>query len=220
MDKKQVIENAKNFVMNKMKGESSGHDWWHVYRVWKTAVYIGKKEKADMFVVELAALLHDIADFKFHGGDDAVGAKISRKWLEKQGVNEEIIKHICDIVNNVSFKGIGVKSTIKTREGMAVQDADRLDAIGAIGVARGFMFAGSNGFKMHDPEIKPVSNLRAEQYKDFDRPTYTQINHFYEKLLHVKDLMNTEIGRKMAEDRHKFMQNFLDKFFKEWEGKE
>jgi uncharacterized protein len=216
MNKKQVIKNTEKFVKGKMSGEGSGHDWWHVYRVWKNAVNIGKKEKTDMFVVELGALLHDIADFKFHNGDDKVGAKVSREWLGSQKVDEEVIGHVCDIVNNVSFKGAGVKSGIRTREGMVVQDADRLDALGAIGVARTFAYGGSKGREFYNPEIKVVKHKSFEAYKNTNS---TSINHFYEKLLLLKDLMNTKTGRKMARERHKFLKQYLDRFFKEWDGK-
>ncbi|MDQ1283954.1 MAG: Phosphohydrolase [Patescibacteria group bacterium] len=215
MNKKQIIKDTEKFVKEKMAGEGSGHDWWHVYRVWKNAVHIGKKEKADMFIVELGALLHDIADFKFHNGDDTIGAKVSRVWLEKQGVDEEIIKDVCDIVKGVSFKGAGVKSEIKTLEGMVVQDADRLDAIGAIGIARVFAYGGAKGREMYNPVIKVTKHKSFEEYKNADS---TSINHFYEKLLLLKNLMNTKTGKKMARGRHKFLEQYLNRFFKEWNG--
>lgn len=216
MDKKRLIKKTEEYVKDKMKGEGSGHDWWHIYRVWKNAVHIGKKERADMFIVELGALLHDIADFKFHNGDDTAGARVSREWLEKQGVDEEVIKHVCDIVKGASFKGAKVKSEIKTKEGMVVQDADRLDAMGAIGIARVFAYGGVKGKEIYNPEIKAVKHKSFEEYKNANS---TGINHFYEKLLLLKDLMNTKTGRKMAEERHKFLKQYLDRFFKEWNGK-
>lgn len=216
MNKKQIIKNTEKFVKDKMSGEGSGHDWWHVYRVWRNAVHIGKKEKADMFIVELGALLHDIADFKFHNGDDTAGARVSRAWLEKQGVDEETIKHVCDIVKGVSFKGAKVKSELKTKEGMVVQDADRLDALGAIGIARTFAYGGSKGREIYNPEIKVVKHESFEEYKNSNS---TSINHFSEKLLLLKDLMNTKAGEKMAEERHKFLKQYLDRFLKEWNGK-
>ena len=216
MNKKQVIENTKKFVMKEMKGEGSGHDWWHVYRVWKNAIHIGRKEKADMFVVELGALLHDIADFKFHNGDDTVGARVSREWLKKQKVVEETIKHICDIVSGVSFKGAKVKSKINTKEGMVVQDADRLDALGAMGIARTFAYGGSKGREIYNPEIKAVQHKTFKAYKNANS---TSINHFYEKLLLLKDLMNTKTGKRMAGERHQFLKQYLGRFLKEWEGK-
>ncbi len=215
MNKKQIIENTRKYVQGKMGVEGSGHDWWHVYRVWKTAIHIGKKEKTDMFVVELGALLHDIADFKFNNGDDTAGARVSRTWLEKQGVDEKIIKHVCDIVKGVSFKGAKVKSEIKTKEGMAVQDADRLDALGAIGIARTFAYGGAKGLEIYNPKIKSVKHKTFEEYKNSKG---SSINHFYEKLLLLKDLMNTKTGKKMAQERHKFLEQYLSRFFKEWNG--
>lgn len=215
MNKKQIIKNTEKFVKDKMSGEGSGHDWWHIYRVWRNAVHIGKEEKADMFIVELGALLHDIADFKFHNGDDTAGARVSKVWLEKQGVDEEIIKHVCNIVKGVSFKGAKVKSELKTKEGMVVQDADRLDALGAIGIARVFAYGGSKGREIYNPEIKVVKHKSFEEYKNANS---TSINHFSEKLLLLKDLMNTKSGKKMAVKRHKFLKQYLDRFLKEWNG--
>lgn len=216
MNKRQIIKNTEKYVKAEMGVEGSGHDWWHVYRVWKTAIHIGKKEKVDMFVVELGALLHDIADFKFNDGDDTAGARVSRDWLEKQRVDEEIIKHVCDIVKGVSFKGAKVKSEIKTKEGMVVQDADRLDAIGAIGIARTFAYGGATGTEIYNPEIRAVKHKSFEEYKNAKS---TSINHFYEKLLLLKDLMNTKTGKKMAQGRHKFLEQYLDRFIGEWNGK-
>jgi uncharacterized protein len=216
MNKKQIIKNTEKYVRAEMGAEGSGHDWWHVYRVWKTAVHIGEKEKVDMFVVELGALLHDIADFKFNDGDDTAGARVSRAWLEKQGVDEETTNHVCDIVKGVSFKGAKVKSEIKTKEGMVVQDADRLDAIGAIGVARVFAYGGVKGREIYNPKIKAKKHKSFEAYKNANG---TSINHFYEKLLLLKDLMNTKTGKKMAQRRHKFIEQYLDRFIKEWDGR-
>ena len=217
MNKDEVIKRTADYVKSKLDGESSGHDWWHTYRVWKTAVNIGKKEDADLFVVQLAALLHDIADWKFHSGDDSIGPKLAREWLEKLDVDENIISHVCEIIKGVSFKGAGVKSKIKTKEGMVVQDADRLDALGSIGIARAFAYGGHKGREIYNPNIKPEKHESFEQYKNNKGTT---INHFYEKLLLLKDLMNTPSARKIAEERHRFMEEYLDKFFKEWEGKD
>ena len=217
MNKDEVIKRTADYVKSKLSGEGSGHDWWHVYRVWNTAVEIGKKESADLFVVQLAALLHDIADWKFHAGDDSVGPKLSREWLEKLDVDENIISNVCKIIKEISFKGAGVKSKIKTKEGMVVQDADRLDAIGAIGIARAFAYGGHKGREIYNPNIKPEKHETFEQYKNNKGTT---INHFYEKLLLLKDLMNTSSARKIAEERHKFMEEYLDRFFKEWESKD
>jgi len=217
MNQNEIIKRTADYVKSKLDGEGSGHDWWHIYRVWKTAIEIGKKESADLFVVQLAALLHDIADWKFHAGDDSVGPKLAREWLEKLDVDENIISHVCKIIKQVSFKGAGVKSKIKTKEGMVVQDADRLDAIGAIGIARAFAYGGHKGREIYNPDIKPEKHETFEQYKNNKGTT---INHFYEKLLLLKDLMNTPSARKIAEERHDFMEQYLDKFFKECECKD
>lgn len=215
MDKHYIVEKTKEFVKAKMEGEGSGHDWWHVYRVWKSAVKIAEKENADMFVVELAALLHDIADWKFNDGDDSAGPEFAGQWLGILNVSGDIVSHVADIIKNLSFKGANVKSQMKTKEGMVVQDADRLDALGAIGIARTFAYGGFKGREIYNPGIKPVMHQTFEQYKSSTGPT---INHFYEKLLLLKDLMNTDTAREMAEKRHRFMEEYLDKFYKEWEG--
>ena len=217
MNKEEVIKRTADYVKSRLDGEGSGHDWWHVYRVWKTAVNIGEKECADFFVVQLAALLHDIADWKFHSGNDSIGPKLAREWLEKLDVDENIISHVCEIIKEISFKGAGVKSRIKTKEGMVVQDADRLDAIGAIGIARAFAYGGHKGREIYNPNIKPEKHETFEQYRNNKGTT---VNHFYEKLLLLKDLMNTETARKIAEERHNFMKEYLSRFFKEWEGED
>ena len=211
MDREKIIRQTEKFVQNKLNGESSGHDWWHVYRVWKNSVYIGREESADLFVIQLAALLHDIADWKFHCGNENIGPEVAREWLEKLHVEKDIISQVIDIVRDISFRGAGVKTPMK---GMVVQDADRLDAIGAIGIGRAFAYGGHNRREMYNPDIKPVMHQSFEQYKNNKGPT---INHFYEKLLLLKGLMNTETAKEIAEDRHKFMEQFLDRFFKEWE---
>lgn len=217
MDKKQkIINETTKYVRETLEGEASGHDWWHVYRVWKMAQYIGKKENANMFIVELAALLHDIADYKMHGGDDTVGPKVARKWLEKQCVDEEVISHVAKIIKEVSFKGAMVESKTNTLEGKIVQDADRLDAIGAIGIGRAFAYGGAKNREMHNPEIKPEFHTSFEEYKSNNSST---LNHFYEKLLILKDLMNTKSGKQIAQKRHEIMKKFLKEFFNEWEGK-
>lgn len=210
-----IIKLTKSHVRKLLEGESSGHDWWHVYRVWKNAVYIGKRENADLFVVQLAALLHDIADWKFHAGDDSVGPKMARRWLEKLQIDGGVISHVCEIMREMSFKGAGVKSGMKTREGMVVQDADRLDAIGAIGIARAFAYGGHKGREIYNPIIKPERHETFEQYK---KGGGTTINHFYEKLLLLKGRMNTKAAKKMAGERHRFMERFLKEFFNEWGG--
>ena len=216
MNNQEVIKKVAGMVRQKLEGEGSGHDWWHIYRVWKTAIHIGKEEKADMFVVELTALLHDIADWKFCGGDDTVGPKEARKILFKLEVSEEVIVHVCEIISTMAFKGAGVKSIVRTLEGKVVQDADRLDAIGAIGIARVFAYGGHKGRAIYDPEHKPVLHKTKEEYIKAEG---SSVNHFYEKLLLLKELMNTDSAKKIAKERHKFMEEYLDRFYKEWEGK-
>jgi len=216
MKQGDVIEKTKNYVRKKFSGESTGHDWWHIYRVWKMARKIGKKEKADMFIVELGALLHDIADFKFYSGDDTVGPRKASEWLRSLEVDDEEIKKVSHIIDNVSFKGAKVKSKMESLEGKIVQDADRLDAIGAIGISRTFAFGGSKHRPLYEPNVKPIIHKTFEEYKKGSAST---INHFYEKLLHVKDLMNTDTGKEIAQERHRFVEGYLKRFLEEWEGK-
>lgn len=207
---------TEEFVRRKLESESSGHDWWHVYRVRNNALLVADGECVDLFVVELAALLHDVADWKFHGGDMQVGPRVARQWLESLAVEEAVIAHVCEIIECVSFKGAGVETPMRTREGMVVQDGDRLDAIGAIGIARTFAYGGHKGRPMHDPDRQPESHETFEQYKHSNGPT---INHFYEKLLLLSQRMNTETARRIAEERHRFMEQFLERFYAEWEGR-
>lgn len=214
--KKQIIDRTIQFVRQKLEGEGSGHDWWHVYRVYKNALNLVASEKADEFIVSLGALLHDIADFKFHDGDTEVGPRAAREWLESLSVDEDIIKQVEYIVRNVSFKGAKIKSSMQTIEGKIVQDADRLDAIGAIGIARTFAYGGYKNREIYNPDIKPELHETFEKYKNNESHS---INHFYEKLLLLKDLMNTETGRKIAEERHKFMELYLQQFYDEWDGR-
>ncbi len=218
MNKNQIIKETAKIVKEKLYGEPTGHDWWHIYRVWKTAKKIAKKEgNVDMFIVQMGALLHDIDDWKFNNGDIHAGSRTARRILEKMKVDENYISAVCEIIDDVSFKGAGVKSKMKTKEGMIVQDADRLDAMGAIGIAR--CFATGTKFKreIYNPNKKPKFHKSFEEYK---KSKSTSINHFYEKLLLLKDLMNTKTAKKIAERRHKFMKEFLDEFFKEWDGKD
>lgn len=214
-EQEKIIQKIAEEVKQKLEGEGSGHDWWHVVRVWNTAKHIGNSEKTNIFIVELAALLHDIADWKFHNGDDTIGPKIARQILEKYSVSAEVVDEICDIIMNMSFKGAGVKTEMKTLEGKVVQDADRLDAIGAIGIARTFAYGGHKNRSMYDPGKKPSTHQSKEEYSNNESPT---INHFYEKLLLLKDRMNTKTAKELAEGRHKFMEEYLDRFFKEWDG--
>jgi len=214
MDKKTIISQTITFVKQQLKGDATGHDWWHVHRVWHMALTLAEKEGADLFVVQLAALLHDIADWKFHDGDDKKGEVIARQWLESLGLEEKVISHVCQIVSDISFKGAGVATNMKTIEGKVVQDADRLDAIGAIGIARAFAYGGYKKREMYNPEIKPLLHQSFEQYKNSEGTT---VNHFYEKLLLLKNRMNTQSALQIAEERHQFMEVFLDKFLKEWD---
>lgn len=217
MNNKQIIQQTADYLKEKMTGEGSGHDWWHVYRVWNNAVQIARQETADMFVVELAALLHDIADWKFHQGDEEAGPRAATEWLRKLSVEDAIIDQVCTIIREVTFKGAGVETRMTSKEGMIVQDADRLDAIGAIGIARAFAYGGSRHREIYNPGRTPENHETFEQYKS---SRGTTINHFYEKLLLLKDRMNTEPAKKIALERHKAMEEFLQQFFKEWEGKD
>jgi len=214
MKKKTIISQTITFVKQQLKGDATGHDWWHVHRVWHMALTLAEQEGADLFVVQLAALLHDIADWKFHAGDDKKGGVIARQWLESLGLEEKVIGHVCQIVSDISFKGASVATHMKTIEGKVVQDADRLDAIGAIGIARAFAYGGYKKREMYNPEIEPLLHQSFEQYKNSEGTT---VNHFHEKLLLLKNRMNTQSALKIAEERHQFMEVFLDKFLKEWD---
>ncbi len=214
-ERRELMDRTARYVRTTLSGEGSGHDWWHSYRVWKTAQRIGQSEGADLVVVELAALLHDIADWKAHGGDSTVGPQAAKQWLVSLQLDTSIIDHVCQIVADISFKGAGVEQPALSREGRVVQDADRLDAIGAIGIARAFAYGGAKGRLIHDPDVKPVQHQTAEAYL---RSVGTTVNHFYEKLLLLTDRMNTETGRAIAEKRHRFMEEYLRRFFEEWEG--
>jgi len=211
-----IVEQSAAHVKQRLTGEGTGHDWWHIERVRRAAVLIAKQENADLFVVELAALLHDISDWKFHGGDENAGPREARSWLEKIGVEKTVIDHVCEIIHDLSFKGAGVKAAMRTNEGMVVQDADRLDALGAIGIARAFAYGGHKNREIYNPDILPTLHKSFEEYKTANGTT---INHFYEKLLLLKDLMNTPTARAIAEERHAYMEAFLARFMKEWGGK-
>jgi uncharacterized protein len=216
MDKGSIIQKTADHVKEALSGESSGHDWWHIYRVWKNSIHIGKQEEADMFIVEMTALLHDLDDFKITGehSDDKKNAKA---WMMKQGVDEDTQEKVLHVIRNMSFTdNIGQRREL-SNEGKVVQDADRLDAIGAIGIARCFAFGGKKGRVLYEPDTPHDKELTSERYMKADGHT---INHFYEKLLLLKDLMNTEAGKKIAEGRHRFMEEYLDRFYKEWEGKD
>ncbi len=211
----KIIELTVAFVKQTLVDAEGGHDWWHIFRVWQLSKRIAETEKADMLVVELGALLHDIADAKFHNGDECVGPEKARNFLLSINVNEEIIIHVERIITNISFKGGRVIQQFKSLELDIIQDADRLDAIGAIGIARTFNYGGFKNREIYNPGIQPNLNLTKEEYKNSTAPT---LNHFYEKLLLLKDRMNTATGRKMAEQRHQFLELFLDEFYAEWDG--
>ncbi len=216
MKKKEIIKKTVEHIKSLLQTESSGHDWWHVYRVWKMAIRIAKNEKnIDLFIVEFAALLHDIADHKFYGGDLTIGPKKAKEWLLGLNVSVEITDHVASIISEISFKGANVATEMSTKEGMVVQDADRLDAVGAIGIARTFAYGGNKGREMYNPAVKSQMHDSFESYTNNNSPT---INHFYEKLLLLKDRMNTKTGKQIAEERHVYMQQYLDRFFNEWEG--
>jgi uncharacterized protein len=215
MDKEQLISLTANYVRTTLQGAEAGHDWWHINRVWNNAKLIGQTEQVDMFVVELAALLHDIADSKFHNGDEEVGPRTAGNFLKTLNLDDALIEHIQQIIRHMSFKaGFGEK-VFHSKEMDVVQDADRLDAIGAIGIARAFTYGGYKNREMYDPAIPPNLNMSKEEYKNTSAPT---INHFYEKLLLLKDKMNTATGKQIAQQRHDFMLQYLEQFYGEWNG--
>lgn len=213
-DAEPILRTA-DYVRSALQNEASGHDWWHIWRVWQVARRIGQAENADMLVVELAALLHDIADWKAHAGDSNIGSDTARRWLVSINTHEGIVEHVCGIVRDISFKGAGVVSPRLSLEGKVVQDADRLDAMGAIGIARAFAYGGAHGRLIHDPATKPEPHQTAEAYLN---STGSTINHFHEKLLLLQDRMNTATAHAIAATRHRFMQGFLQRFDEEWNG--
>ncbi|RDK88607.1 HD domain-containing protein [Marinirhabdus gelatinilytica] len=213
---RRLLENTINFVKKELEGTEGGHDWFHIERVHKNAMLIANGEQVNGMVVQLSALLHDIADSKFHGGDDSVGPKKANEFLRSQQLPEKDIQHVVSIIENVSFKGGNSVKTFHSKELEVVQDADRLDALGAIGIARTFNYGGYKNRKIYDPEIPPKLDMSPAEYKASTAPT---INHFYEKLLLLKDRMHTETGKKIAQQRHLFMVAFLEQFYAEWEGK-
>ena len=215
MNTSELINKTIAFVKEKLNDAEGGHDWFHIERVYKNAILIAKDTICDLTVVQLGALLHDIADSKFHNGDETIGPKTARAFLEAQNVSEDTIVHVVNIIENISYKGGNFEKKFSSVELDIVQDADRLDAIGAIGVARAFNYGGFKNRALYNPEIAPVTNMTKEEYKKNNAPT---INHFYEKLLLLKDKMNTETGKQIAEERHRFMEAFLAQFYAEWEG--
>ena len=217
MSKKEIIiEATKVFVKETLKGAEAGHDWFHTLRVYNNARLIAKSESVDLYIVALGALLHDIADSKFHNGDDTVGPRVARKFLLQHNVDSFVINSVIDIINNISFnKSLETNNKPNSIELDVLQDADRLDAIGAIGIARCFNYGGFKNRKLFDPSIKPNLKMSKKEYKNSKAPT---INHFYEKLLLLSDKMNTKTGKKIAKERHQFMTEYLDQFHAEWEG--
>jgi uncharacterized protein len=215
MKQQLILDKTRDYIKQELGGDGTGHDWWHIVRVTKIAMQIGIKEGADLFIIELGAMLHDLGDFKFHNGDDTVGPRMVTEWLQNLKVDNSTITKVVDIVKQISYKGADVETPMSTLEGQIVQDADRLDAIGAIGIARTFAYGGSKGREIHNPDIDPENHDNFEDYKNSKSPT---INHFYEKLLLLKDRMNTETAKKMAIKRHEYMEGYLNQFYKEWDG--
>ncbi|MCH2489980.1 MAG: HD domain-containing protein [Flavobacteriales bacterium] len=210
-----VIERTKAFVQSELKGAEGGHDWFHIERVYQNALLIARSENVDTVIVALGALLHDIADSKFHEGDETIGPKKARQFLNKTMLSEEKITHVIKIIENISFKGGHTQQQFNSPELDVVQDADRLDALGAIGIARAFNYGGFKNRVLYDPSIPPKLDMTPSEYKASTAPT---INHFYEKLLLLKDRMNTKTGQRIASERHAFMEQYLAQFFAEWKG--
>ena len=216
MNTNTLIDKTILFVKTTLAQAEGGHDWFHIERVYKNALLIAESEKCDVEIVQLGALLHDIADSKFHNGDESIGPKTARTFLESEKVEPTIIDHVIAIIENISFKGGKVERQFSSIELDIVQDADRLDAIGAIGIARTFNYGGFKNRALYNPEIAPNLSMTKDEYKNNEAPT---INHFYEKLLLLKDKMNTQTGKQIAQDRHRYMEDFLEQFYAEWEGK-
>ncbi len=217
MNDNQLLDKTKLFVKNTLHGAEGGHDWFHTLRVYNSAIEIAKGENVDLLTVGLAALLHDIADSKFHDGDESLGPSLARKFLFDQNVDSLVIEHVVSIIENMSYKvSLEEEQKFRSKELEVVQDADRLDAIGAIGIARCFNYGGFRNRPLYDPEVGPNLNMSKSEYKSSVSPT---INHFYEKLLKLKDMMNTKTGKKLAKSRHAYMEAFLDQFYSEWHGK-
>jgi uncharacterized protein len=212
MNNVTAINKTATFVQNTLKDAEGGHDWWHIYRVWNNAKLIAQTEQSNLLVVELAALLHDIADSKFHNGDEEIGPATAGTYLTSIGIDPEIILHVQQIIRYMSFKSSFDKPAFTSTELQIVQDADRLDAIGAVGIARAFNYGGFKGREIYNPEIEPDLNMSKEAYKNSTAPT---INHFYEKLLLLKDKMNTPTGKQLALQRHIFMEDYLQQFYLE-----
>ena len=217
MTNSEIVEETIAFVKETLKGAEGGHDWFHIQRVFKNTLLIAKDEQVNILVVSLGALLHDIADAKFHGGDESVGPKLATEFLTSLEVDPQVIDHVVKIIENISYKSSlePGKDKFTSQELAVVQDADRLDAIGAIGIARAFNYGGFKNRELYNPDIAPNLEMSKEEYKKSTAPT---INHFYEKLLLLKDKMNTESGKKIAAQRHQVMLDYLEHFFMEWNG--
>jgi uncharacterized protein len=218
MNKKEIIQKTAEYIKQEFSDDSSGHDWWHIYRVWKNAISICELDatRPDLFIVELAALLHDLDDWKFNESEDETPRR-AKAWMDSCGIEPQINQAVCEIIMRVSYKGAQVENKMKTLEGFIVQDADRLDAIGAIGIGRAFAYGGYKNRPMYDPEAQNQMHASFEQYRNSKSAT---INHFYEKLLLLKDMINTPAAKKIAEQRHEIMLRFLDQFMAEWEGRD
>ena len=218
MDKSEIIQKTADYIKQEFSGDSSGHDWWHIYRVWKNAITICENdaERADSFIVQLAALLHDLDDWKFNDLGDETPLR-AKAWLDSFSLDPSITDAVCRIIMHISYKGAGVENKMDSLEGFIVQDADRLDAIGAIGIARTFAYGGYKNRPLYDPDSPPQLHTTFEQYKNSNSAT---INHFYEKLLLLKDMMNTNTAKRIAEQRHEVMVQFLRQFMNEWGGKD
>ena len=216
MTQQEILLKTIDYIKKEFSDDSSGHDWWHIYRVWKNAIAICKHENANTFVVELAALLHDLDDWKFNQSEDETPHR-AKAWMEQCEVDPHVNQQVCEIIINVSYKGAQVENKMKSLEGFIVQDADRLDAIGAIGIGRAFAYGGYKNRPMYDPESPNQMHASFEEYKNSKSAT---VNHFYEKLLLLKDMMNTATAQKIAQQRHEVMLRFLDQFINEWEGQD
>lgn len=215
MNNPDLISRTIQFVKQQLADAEGGHDWFHIERVYRNSLLIAQTEDCDEVIVKLGALLHDIADSKFHDGDESIGPKTARAFLEGESVDEATIAHVLNIIENISFKGGNFEKKFHSKELEIVQDADRLDAIGAIGIARTFNYGGFKNRPLYDPAIAPNLRMTKEEYKSSEAPT---LNHFYEKLLLLKDKMNTETGKQIAQERHRFMETFLSQFYAEWDG--
>jgi uncharacterized protein len=215
MKDQEIIDKTTQFVKQTLANAEGGHDWWHIYRVWQLSKQIAKHEQVDLLTVELGALLHDIADSKFHNGDEEIGPQTAKNFLSSLQLDSQTISHVENIIRHISFKGGKHTQGFKSPELDVIQDADRLDALGAIGIARTFNYGGHKGRQLYNPNIKPNLNMTKQEYKTSTAPT---INHFYEKLLLLKDRMNTKTGKQIAIQRHNYMQDFLTQFYNEWEA--